>query len=110
VGTLSVWLNWRLIFVRMKADVIYASASFHVEAARRATNTIPIVFSTHGDPVGARACSERARNFEGDIPKREPHRFLSDATNPLAPTIMKPIEEQASKMGLRVDQVLVQRV
>jgi hypothetical protein len=40
-------------FVRMKADVIYAPNAFQVEAARRATNTIPIVFSVHGDPVGS---------------------------------------------------------
>jgi putative ABC transport system substrate-binding protein len=40
-------------FVRMKADVIYAPTSFQVEASRRATKTIPIVFSNHGDPVRA---------------------------------------------------------
>jgi hypothetical protein len=33
---------------------------------------------------------------------------LSDATNPFAPTILKSIEEQASKMGLRVHPALVQ--
>jgi putative ABC transport system substrate-binding protein len=38
--------------VRMELDVIFAPASTHTEAARRATNTIPIVFATHADPVG----------------------------------------------------------
>jgi putative tryptophan/tyrosine transport system substrate-binding protein len=40
-------------FVRMNVDVIFAAAIPHVEAARRVTKTIPIVFATHGDPVGA---------------------------------------------------------
>jgi putative tryptophan/tyrosine transport system substrate-binding protein len=38
--------------VEMKVDVIFASNSTYVEAARLATNTIPIVFSNHADPVG----------------------------------------------------------
>jgi putative tryptophan/tyrosine transport system substrate-binding protein len=38
--------------VHMKVDIIYANSSTESEAARRATNTIPIVFSTHFDPVG----------------------------------------------------------
>ena len=37
---------------RMKVDVIFAPSSIEVEAARRATNTIPIVFAVHADPVG----------------------------------------------------------
>ncbi len=38
--------------VRLSVDVIFATSSTEVEAARRATKTIPIVFATHGDPVG----------------------------------------------------------
>jgi ABC-type uncharacterized transport system substrate-binding protein len=38
--------------VRMNVDVIFAPASTQVEPARRATNTIPIVFAQHADPVG----------------------------------------------------------
>ncbi len=38
--------------VRMNVDVIFASSSIHVEAAKNATATIPIVFSAHADPVG----------------------------------------------------------
>jgi putative tryptophan/tyrosine transport system substrate-binding protein len=37
---------------RMNVDVIFAMSSTEVEAARQATNTIPIVFATHADPVG----------------------------------------------------------
>jgi putative ABC transport system substrate-binding protein len=39
-------------FVRMNVDVIFATASTEVEAARYATKAIPIVFATHADPVG----------------------------------------------------------
>jgi putative ABC transport system substrate-binding protein len=38
--------------VRMNVDVIFATSSAEVERARQATNTIPIVFATHADPVG----------------------------------------------------------
>jgi putative ABC transport system substrate-binding protein len=38
--------------VRIKVDVIFATSSTEVERARRVTNTIPIVFATHADPVG----------------------------------------------------------
>jgi putative tryptophan/tyrosine transport system substrate-binding protein len=34
-----------------KVDVIFATGSTEVEAARKATGTIPIVFATHGDPI-----------------------------------------------------------
>jgi putative ABC transport system substrate-binding protein len=39
--------------VRLKVDLILAPNSITVEAARRETATIPIVFNSHGDPVGA---------------------------------------------------------
>jgi ABC-type uncharacterized transport system substrate-binding protein len=38
--------------VRMNVDVIFATASTEVEAARQTTKSIPIVFATHADPVG----------------------------------------------------------
>jgi putative tryptophan/tyrosine transport system substrate-binding protein len=38
--------------VRMKVDILFAPASTQVEPARRATQTIPIVFAQHADPVG----------------------------------------------------------
>jgi putative ABC transport system substrate-binding protein len=37
--------------VATKVDVIFATASTEVEPARRATQTIPIVFATHSDPI-----------------------------------------------------------
>jgi ABC-type uncharacterized transport system substrate-binding protein len=38
--------------VRRKVDVIFATSSTEVGAAREATKVIPIVFATHADPVG----------------------------------------------------------
>ena len=38
--------------VLLNVDVIFATSSTEVEAARQATRTIPIVFATHADPVG----------------------------------------------------------
>ncbi len=47
--------------VRMNVDVIVAPSSTFVEAARRATTTIPIVFAVHGDPIGLGHVASLAR-------------------------------------------------
>jgi putative ABC transport system substrate-binding protein len=39
--------------VGLKVDLILAQSSIYVEAARKATLTIPIVFALHADPVGS---------------------------------------------------------
>jgi putative ABC transport system substrate-binding protein len=115
-------------FVRMNADVIYAPTSTQVEAARRATKTIPIVFSAHGDPVGAGHAASLAQpggNITGlsnltvevsakqlqvlkeAFPNANLIGVLSDATNLLTPATMKSLEEQASRIGLRLHHALV---
>jgi putative ABC transport system substrate-binding protein len=47
--------------VGMNVDVIFAYSSTEVEAARRATRTIPIVFAVHADPVGIGHVASLAR-------------------------------------------------
>lgn len=47
--------------VRLNVDVIFATSSIEVEVARQATKTIPIVFATHGDPVGVGHVASLAR-------------------------------------------------
>ena len=47
--------------VRMNVDVIFAVSSTYVEAARQATQTIPIVFAIHADPVGLGHVASLAR-------------------------------------------------
>jgi len=48
-------------FVRRNVDVIVTSSTDAVIAAKRATSTIPIVFATAGDPVGAGLVASLAR-------------------------------------------------
>ncbi len=45
----------------LNVDVIFATSSTEVEAARQATRTIPIVFATHADPVGVGHVASLAR-------------------------------------------------
>jgi len=47
--------------VRLPVDLIFANSSTQVEAARQATQTIPIVFSNHADPVGIGHVASLAR-------------------------------------------------
>jgi len=47
--------------VREKVDVIFATSSTEVQVAQHATKTIPIVFSTHFDPVGSGHVASLAR-------------------------------------------------
>jgi putative ABC transport system substrate-binding protein len=48
-------------FVRLKVDVILASATLAVVAARHATSVIPIVFAATADPVGTGLVASLAR-------------------------------------------------
>ena len=47
--------------VALKVDVIVASSTPQALAAKQATTTIPIVFTTVGDPVGSGLVSSHAR-------------------------------------------------
>jgi ABC-type uncharacterized transport system substrate-binding protein len=47
--------------VRSNVDLIFAPSSTENEVARQATNTIPIVFATHADPVGLRHVASLSR-------------------------------------------------
>jgi putative ABC transport system substrate-binding protein len=48
-------------FVRARVDIIFAPVSTFVAPARLATNTIPIVFASHADPIGLGHVASLAR-------------------------------------------------
>jgi len=47
--------------VRLKVDLIVAPSSIYVEAAKRATPTIPILFVSHADPIASGHVASLAR-------------------------------------------------
>jgi ABC-type uncharacterized transport system substrate-binding protein len=55
--------------VAIPVDVIVAPSSTFVEAARKTTTTIPIVFAVHADPVGPRA-RRKSRRRAGQLSRR----------------------------------------
>ena len=112
--------------VRLKVDVIFAAASTHVESARQATKTIPIVFGLHADPVGTGHVASLARpggNITGiaavmtELAAKElqllkeavPHvtRFgvLWNPTTPSHPPALKSVEAAAEKLAVQVYMV-----
>ena len=75
--------------VRLKVDVIFAASSTEVEAARRATKTISIVFATHADPVGLGHVASVAR----------PGGHITGLSTPLTELVVKQLE--VMKQSLR---------
>ena len=82
--------------VRMKVDVIFATSSTLVEAARQTTKTIPIVFATHADPIGSGHVASLPRpggNITG----------LSELTTEIdakALEILKEVVPQSTRIGV----------
>jgi putative ABC transport system substrate-binding protein len=114
--------------VRLNVDVIFATSSTEVEAARRATKTIPIVFATHADPVGVGHVTSLARpggNITGlsmiltelvakelEIMKRALPRVtrigvLLTSTAPSHGPAMQALDAAAQSLGLQVLPVSV---
>jgi ABC-type uncharacterized transport system substrate-binding protein len=59
--------------VRMNVDVIFATSSAETEHAKQATNTIPIVFATHADPVGlGHVPAATSRDYRCSSPRPPP--------------------------------------
>ena len=82
--------------VRMNVDLVFAMSSTEVEAVRQATTTIPIVFSTHADPVGLGHVASLAR----------PGGNITGLTNILSDIVAKELEilkeavPQATQIGV----------
>src|SRR5271165_5048811 len=109
--------------VRMNVDVIFAPASTQVEPARRATNTIPIVFAQHADPVGlgdVASLSHPGGNITGmsmlltelsvkeleilreTLPNAARIGILWNPTTPSHPTAVKAVEAAGEKLRIQL--------
>ena len=117
--------------VRMNVDVIFALSSTYVEVARHATQTIPIVFATHADPVGLGHVASLARpggNITGlsmlltELAAKEleilkeavPHAtrigVLWNPTTPSHPRALKAVEAAGEKLGVELRAVPIRTV
>jgi putative tryptophan/tyrosine transport system substrate-binding protein len=109
--------------VQMKVDVIFAPASTQVEPARRATDTIPIVFAQHADPVGLGDVASLSRpggNITGismlltelsikeleilkeTLPNATRIGVLWNPTTPSHPTAITAIQAAGEKLGVQL--------
>jgi putative ABC transport system substrate-binding protein len=109
--------------VHMNVDVIFAPASTQVEPARRATNTIPIVFAQHADPVGlgdVASLSHPGGNITGMsmlltelsvkeleilkeiLPNAARIGVLWNPTTPSHPTAVSAVEAASEKLGVEL--------
>jgi putative ABC transport system substrate-binding protein len=107
--------------VRMKVDVIFASSSIHVEAAKAATTKVPIVFGAHADPVGVGHVASLSRpggNITGQsqlltelaskqlqilteaVPEVKTIGVLWDPTTPSHLSAIKSVQATAEKLGV----------
>ena len=114
--------------VHLPVDVIFASSSTQVEAARQATQTIPIVFSNHADPVGIGQVASLARpggNITGlsmlltdlavkeleilteAVPQAKRIGVLWNPTTPSHTPAVRAIESAGDKLGVQLVLVAV---
>jgi putative ABC transport system substrate-binding protein len=117
--------------VRMKVDVIFAQSSTMVEAARKATNAIPIVFAVHADPIGVGHVASLARpggNITGlsmlltelavkeleilkeAVPRVMRIGVLWNPTTPSHQPALQAVEAAGEKLGSRLVTVPLSRV
>ncbi len=115
--------------VRRNVDVIFAISSTMVEPARRATNTIPIVFANHADPVGIGHVASLSRpggNITGlsmlltDLVAKEMEILTEvvpqakrigvpfNPTTPSLPPAMKAVDVAGRRLGLQLIKVPAQ--
>jgi putative tryptophan/tyrosine transport system substrate-binding protein len=114
---------------RLGADVIVAWGTPATLAAKNATNTIPIVMTGNGDPVGTGLVASLARpggNITGLsslnpgleakrlellkdlVPKLSHVAVLWNPANPLHDGLVREVKDTASRLGVRLELVGVQ--
>jgi len=114
--------------VRRKVDIIVPLSPIAVSAARKASNTVPIVFVAAHDPVGSGMAASLARpggnltglaTFYADlipkhlellksiVPKVSRVAFLANTKGGKDPKIEQKIRDAAQKLGMHLQIVLV---
>ena len=109
--------------VRLQVDVIFATNAPAIQAATRATTTIPIVMVSLGDPVAAGFVASRARpggnitglsGFSPELSGKQLERLkevvpniarvamLANPTNPHTPFIVREAEIAARALGVQL--------
>ncbi|MEX2036505.1 MAG: ABC transporter substrate-binding protein [Xanthobacteraceae bacterium] len=117
--------------VRLKVDIIIASETPAVHAAKRATTTIPIVMAPAGDPVGTGLVASLARpggNVTGlsaataelagksleiireVLPSVRRVAALADPTNPFSKPFLEQIHLSARSIGVEIRVAMVRNV
>jgi len=115
--------------VGMNVDVIFAMTSTEVEAAHQATQTIPIVFGTHADPVGVGHVASLPRPggnitgltvvqsdltgkaleiFKEMLPQVKRIGVLSNSAAPSSRPTLRAVEAAGSKLGFQHHAISVQ--
>ena len=114
--------------VRLKVDVIVASLTPAVQAARHATSDIPIVMAAAGDPVATGLISSLARpggNITGVsgaavetagkrlelirelFPSVRRAAVLANEIDPFAPPFVAQLSQSARSLGMEIEPILV---
>jgi putative ABC transport system substrate-binding protein len=127
-GKLNLLPELAAELVRLKVDVIVASETPSVQAAKRATNEIPIVMAPSGDPVGTGLIASLARpgaNITGlsaataelagkslelireIIPGATRVAALADPTNAFTKPFLEQINLAAQTVGIAIQVVMV---
>jgi len=112
--------------VQLKPDVIVAAGTQAIQAAQKATTTIPIVMAATADPVGAgfvESLSRPGRNLTGlsnisvdlsskylellriAIPRLSRITVLVNPTHPNHPSFLKNIQASAQSSGVKVSTI-----
>jgi putative tryptophan/tyrosine transport system substrate-binding protein len=114
--------------VRLRVDIIVASQTPAVHAAKQATSEIPIVMASAGDPVGTGLVASLARpggNITGNsgttaelgaktlelvremLPATHHVAVLANAADPFTTSFLKQIEAGGQAVGLRIQSITV---
>jgi putative ABC transport system substrate-binding protein len=127
-GKLDVLSMLAAELVRLKVDIIVASQTPAVTAARQATSEIPIVMATAGDPVGTGLISSLARPggnitglsstmadiaaktlelFREMLPSARRVAVLANAPDPFSRPFVEQIEDGGRTLGIAIQTIRV---